>query len=266
MATQLIDDAPPADDAGDTNDNAPAQLNEVEQLASEMGWAPKDKFTGPEGKWKPAKDFILKGKEISDGLRDTVKDLKRTVEHMAATGAKMTERALKEQAKEIEARFAEAVENKDARGAAKAAQDMEDLKATAAKPSTGNPERDFAEKNPWYGSNRKATALAVMVSNEEAAKGADIPSQLAAVEKAVRDEFPELFEGGAKTAPKPAEVHQPAARSTSTTRAKGYADMPADVKKAAEGYVTMFVNKMGDKADPDKIRAQYAKDYWAEQA
>jgi len=255
----------PQDETEAPNDNAETKLSEVEELASSMGWKPKEKFDGPEAKWRPAKDFILKGKEMQDGLRDTVKDLKRTVEHMAATGAKMTERALKEQAKEIEARFAEAVENKDAAGAAQAAREMRELEATAAKPSTGNPEKEFAEKNPWYGSNRKATAFAIMISQEEAAKGASIPEQLQAVERAVRAEFPELYEG-APPARKAPEVSAPGARSSATPRQKGYAELPAEVKKAADGYVEMFTRKLGDKVNPDKIRADYAKEYWADQA
>lgn len=268
MATQPIDDTG-TDDAGEgaVNDTA-AALNEVEQIAADMGWKPKDKFEGPDGKWKPAKDFILKGKEMQDGLRDTVKDLKRTVDQMASAGAKMTERALREQAKEIEERFAAAVDNKDAAGAAAAAREMKELEADASKSSTGNPEKDFAEANPWYGTNRKATALAIMVSQEEAAKGASVPDQLKAVERAVKAEFPEVY--GAEAVPagrKPAEVAQPNGRSTNITRAKGPADLPANVKTAMEGYVDMFRRKMpADKFDADKIRATYAKEYFADQA
>jgi len=269
MATQPIDDIQaddpaPVDDAGAVNDAA-ASMSEVEQLAIDMGWTPKDKFTGPEAKWKPAKDFILRGKEISDGLRDTVKDLKRTVDHMASTGAKMTERALKEQVKEIEARFAEAVENKDAPGAAAAAREMKELEAAAAKPSATNPEKDFAARNPWYETNRAAKALAIMTSQEEAQKGSSIEEQLEAAERAVKAEFPHLFNGTATPARKPADVAAPGARTTGMTRAKGPADLPAAAKAGMEQYVAMFARKFPDKK-PDEIRAQYAKDYFADQA
>ena len=240
-------------------ENQPAPLSPVEELAVEMGWKPEADYTGPKDKWKPASEWIKAGDAISKDLKHTVKGLKDTVDRMAAAGSKQTERALREQAKQIEARFAEAVDNKDKAGAARAAQEMRELEASASEPGT-SAEDTFARENPWYGTNSEATAYAVTISQTAARAGKSIPEQLAAVTDAMKRRFPELY-GEQRTDPKPQPgVHAPTTRAAGQRREKGFADLPVDAKRAAESYAKLFQERHG--LDPAKSKDQYAKDFW----
>lgn len=266
MATQAADvqdDATLANnDTSAEHQDAP-QLSEVEELASEMGWKPETDYSGPKDKWKPAKDWLKAGDAISKELKHTVKGLKDTVDRMAAAGSKQTERALREEAKRIEANFAAAVANKDTGAAAAAAKEMRDLEAGAAEPNT-SAEDAFARENPWYGANSEATAFAVATSQAAARAGKSIPDQLAAVTDAMKRRFPELY-GEQRTEPKPQPgVNAPTTRAATPRRDKGFADLPQEVKRAAESYAKLFQERHG--LDPEKSKAQYAKDYYANQA
>lgn len=273
MATQPIedqvDDLEPGDGSGDPDPAQEAHESEdIQALAREMGWKPKDEFKGPEGKWAPARDYILKEREIRRGMRDEIKGLRDTVDRLASSATKQTERALQRQAAEIQARFEEAVENKDTAAAAAAVKEMRELETEAPKPAakSGNVEERFASDNPWYGTHRGATDYAVMVSQREAKAGnTDSESQLAAVEKAVKAKFPELFDDDAAARPrgKTVAVHEPT-RNLQGKREKGWADLPADAKKAGEQFAQLFHDRHGIALD--KAKADYARDYWANQA
>lgn len=239
------------------------QLSEVEELAIELGWKPETEYTGPEGKWKPAKDWIKVERDINRGLKQDVRGLKEQIDRMAAAGTKQTERALRRQAEELNQRFNEAVENKDAKGAAQAVKELRELEEES-RPDTGSAdvEADFAKRNPWYGKDEDATAYAIAVSNREAGKGRSHAEQLEAVEEAIRKRFPDVV-GEKREAKAPTAVHAPG-RSVSSRREKGYSDLPATVKAAADKYAKLFHDKHG--LDVEKSKAEYAKDYWQDQA
>lgn len=244
----------------DEGADEPVALTEVETLASEMGWRPEKDYEGPEGKWKDASSWLKAERTINRGLKETVKGLKDTVDRLGKTATKQTERLLKEQAEEIEARFATAVENKDVKGAAKAAKDMDELRIEAAPTVTPKDTEDqFARDNPWYGVDRKATAFAIMVANELGAKKVPLQEQLEQIQAEVKKEFPDLFSGEANGRKAPPLVAAPS-RSAPVSRAKGVADLPPAAKAAMEDFVKLAVTK--HKKDPEAIRKAYASDYW----
>jgi hypothetical protein len=265
MATQLADDG---DDGQDVEvitdagaDNTPAELTPVEQLAVKMKWKPKDQYTGPEGKWKPAEEFILAEREISSGLKDTVRGLKDTVDRLAATATCQTERALKVQADEINARWERAVEEGDKTAAAAAQREMASLEKTVVS-DLGNPEETFARDNPWYGKDDDATAYAQAISMREAKAGKSVEQQLAAASAGVKKRFPELFDDGepAPAGKKPPSVNAPASRAAIGRKGTSYADLPPEAKAAANRYADLYKQKFG--SDPEKSKAEYAKDYF----
>jgi gas vesicle protein len=232
MATAPIDDT--SDDVGTADvaneDNAAPQLTEVESLAAEMGWRPEAQYSGPKDKWKPAGEWIKTEREINRDLKDTVKRLRGDVEKIATASSKQAERMLTEQAKEIEARFQQAVENQDKAGAAQAAKDMRELEAEARPSGNRDYEAEFTARNPWYGKEDDASAYAVSVAQREAAKGRDPEQQLEAAEAAVKRRFPELFateERQTLTVKPQPGVNQPTSRNPERPRAKTFEDMPA---------------------------------------
>lgn len=245
-----------AEDSG-----ADPQFTEVEQLAMEMGWKPKGQGVSDD-KWKPAGEWLKVERDINRSLKQEMKAMREQVSRMAEASSKQTERALQRQAAELQAQFEAAVANRDSAGAARAVKELQELEREAVNSApTANVEQDFATRNPWYGKDDEATAYAVAVSQREAAKGKSHSEQIAAVEEAMRKRFPELF--GSQQAKVPAAVNAPG-RSTPAPRKRGFADMPAEVKRAAENYAKLFKDRHG--IDPEKSKAEYAEDYWAGQA
>ena len=265
MATQLAaeDDTGADDVVVDDVTTEPAELTPVEQLAVKMKWKPKDQYTGPEGKWKPAEDYILAEREISSGLKDTVRGLKDTVDRLAATSTRQTERALKLQADEINARWEKAVEDGDKTAAAAAQREMASLEKTVVT-DLGNPEEEFGRAHSWFGKDEDATAYAISISQREANKGKTVAQQLEAAAAGVKKRFPELFEEepapkpGAKPAP---TVNAPASRASLARKGTSFADLPAEAKAAANRYADLYKQRFN--ADPEVSKADYAKDYFA---
>lgn len=250
------DDAPPAE--------AP-QLSEVESLAAEMGWKPEADYTGATP-WKPARDFIKTERDISREMRKNVKQLADRVERMAAAGTKATERALMQQAQELERKFADAVENKDTKGAAEAAREMRELEQEARRDfDPVKTESDFAAQNKWYNKDEEATAYAIAISQRLAAQGRSVEDQLEAAATGVRKRFPELFEDTKAPPPKkdPPALHTPQG-GTRRAKERGFADLPPEVKRAAESHAQLVASRFGKSAD--EAKAQYAADYFADTA
>lgn len=250
---------------GADNDVAP-QLSEVEQIASEKGWKPKEHYQGPDDLWKPASDFLRHMPGTRD-LKREVKDLKGTIDRIAATADRQVKREVREATKEIQARFDAAVDAQDKAGASAAANEMRELEREQSAPSE-SPETRFANDNPWYGQDDDATAYAVSVSQREAAKGTSVDGQLKAAAAAVKKRFPELFEGAvddsAKPAPKTLTLNTPG-RSVDRGGGKTFADMPPAAKAAADRFFEAAKTRNPDKV-PDRKAwdAAYAKDFFAE--
>jgi hypothetical protein len=256
-----MSEEPNEEGAALTGDEAPA-MSEVEQIAFEKGWRPKEQFDGPEGNWKPATDFLRRIPNTREMKRE-IKDLRGQIDRLISTSAKQTARALDEQAREINERFQQAVDNKDSAGAAKAAKEMQDLhsEARAEQGNGGNAEADFARENPWYNTDDEATAYAIGISQRLHAQGKSVEEQLKAAADGVRKRFPELFEQREA----PTSRREPAAVATPSRgggkREKGYADLPADAKRAADNYADLFKLRHGK--DLEESRKAYARDYFS---
>lgn len=265
MATAPEDiDNEPIDAGNDDPPPEPVELTEVEKVAQDIGWKPKHAYKGDKAKWRPADEYIRQSKNIEGTLKDSIKDLRGTVDRMANAHAKQTERALQEQAARHKAQLDQAVEDGDREGAREAhkaiAATEREIERVA---KAASPEDQFAKDNPWYGKDDDATAYATAISQREFAKGKSVEDQLKAAAEGVRKRFPELFEDGEKrpTLKAPPAVNAPSSRSTGQRRGTGYADLPADVKAAADKYADLFARKFS--VDPVKAKADYARDYFA---
>jgi len=96
-------------ESADTDDTPPEILTE----AKESGWVPKDRWHGDPEQWKPAKEWVEKGRELAPYLSRQVSKLKEEIaglksEHAAEIGriGKMNEKALQRQRDQIVADFA----------------------------------------------------------------------------------------------------------------------------------------------------------------
>lgn len=264
MATQLDDTGVDANTNEGVNLEA-VELGPVELLAQDMGWDPN--FEPKNGKAKKsAADWIKSGADISSKLKDDVKSLRSQVDRIASAGAKSAERMLKQQAEEIEGRFAAAVEAKDTKAAATAAKDMRELEASATPSADETPDVIFAKDNPWYGKEVEATDYAVVVSNRLVRSGVTGSAMFDQVAEAVKKRFPEVS-GDAPSAKRQPSVNEPSNRSAIAPQPKTFAAMPAEAKKAADTYFAKFENfhkQQGTKFDRAAAEKSYASDFYAE--
>jgi hypothetical protein len=228
----------------------------VEDIASRMGWVPKEKFKGDEAKWKPAHDFIIAGKDIQERQSRDLKDLRTTMENVAkTTGAIMAER-LETQKRELLAAHARAVEEGDPEAARQIARKIDQVEATD-KPKPSPDSEAWVAKNPWFLEDPLAHARAQEVAAIYARSGKSPAEQLEAAEAAVRREYPHLFKDASQDKA-PASVNAPASR-TAETQKRGTAsgDLPKEAKSIAQDLLDRGLIKSVD---------DYAKHYFAEQA
>lgn len=236
---------------------AQTQTDPYEELAREAGWSPKEDWKGDPDKWRDPREFIKYGMKRSRESADELRGLKQSVTQIGKTAEVLQRRAVEEARREVEARFASAVENKDHEGARAAREELNRIEAPAATPA--GEVNEFMTRNAgWFGSNRAATALAQSITANLAARGVSPAEQLRAAEEAVKTDFPQLFQQARTPAKSPAAVNAPDTRvAQPRTRAKGFSDLPADAQKAGHDFLKRGMVKTLD---------DYAKAYLEETA
>lgn len=226
----------------------------VDSIAAEMGWRPKDKWTGDPEKWRDSADYL---KATPAVLKSTKEQMDRT----ARAAAQTIEKAQRKAIADAERRIAEAAEAGDTEAAIEATRDLREVSAP----------RDplvvrFAEKNPWYTTHRAATNLAIEVAEEAMQNGKSVEEYLDAAEKEVKRRYPELFPGYKSDEPDPKDtglqrgapaVHGGQRAASPAPRKRGWNDMPKAVQDAQERH---FVRK------GLLSKEEAAEAYWSENA
>jgi hypothetical protein len=220
-----------------TADDDTQQDDPIAALATELGWAPKDQFRGNPDDWKPADEFIRAGREIQRNLSRDVKGLKDTVSNMSRTSAALLEQQLERQRAELEAQHVRAVDEGDPVAARQLSRKIDRLEDPMPSVQTPPEALAFAERNKsWFGRSGDplATARAHEIAERLAAQGYSAAEQLAAAERGVKKEFPELFPAPAKA---PASVAAPASRTATTTSRETFHHMPKAAQDTARDMV-----------------------------
>jgi hypothetical protein len=244
---------------------AEQQVEPAEDKARRLGWKPKDEYTGPEGKWVDAAEFVRRGEESptllrknNEALERQVKNLRDDLKKVAGQMGQFQKRAYEQAVKDIEARHAAAVDEGDRAAALDAANELADLKRevdSVSEPEGSDPDEkaaldEFKARNPWMGKDNAMTAYAVALSNDLARRGIDGKEQLEEVERQMRAAFPAKF-----TRPRPA-VPAVEGQTPSRPRTKGFIDLPADAKAMAQSFAKRGVMTV----------EEYAKDFFAAEA
>jgi len=203
----------------------------VEQEARGMGWVPQDEFRGDPEKWRPANEFLDRGKNMLPILQERMGKLQGDMEGYKTTisGLETTisDNAQKTQAAilSIGKKAYDRGRNEIIEGMKKAGEDGdtdkveslgEDLKAldkaaevpdvTSAPPQGNNPHFDqwiAKPENGWYYSDRVARDVANSIAVEMANQGQN-PNTLKFYEDVtarVQSELPERFVKGKKLVP-----------------------------------------------------------------
>lgn len=208
-----------------------SQSLSVEDLASEMGWTPQDKWRGDPEKWKPADEFMRRTVDVNRSLKNQMERLESTVSNMARTSAQLTEQAVARERQKLLNERREAIEMADYEGVREIEVKLESLPTPT--PVMPPETQAFIERNPWFNKDQEATAWATNRAEELSKQGLGAARQLAIVEREAKQLFPEFFDEPARA--KPAPLNKPGTRGAPPQQ-KSFATLPEDVKSAALDY------------------------------
>jgi hypothetical protein len=234
----------------------PEALPSVEEVAASIGWTPKDKFTGPEEKWKPAHQFIIDGRKAERNMKRNLEEMRATLDTVSKTSASIMEEKLRDQADALAAKYEAAVEAGDTKAAATALRDHDRIMAKAKEPATERA-APSAETEAWASKNARvlkdplAAQRAIELCEPYAKANYSAADQLAAIDPIMRREFPHLFDD------KPAASVEGVRTRTSVQQKRGKtaADMPKEAQVIAN-----------DMAERGLIKSpeDYARNYFAQ--
>jgi ElaB/YqjD/DUF883 family membrane-anchored ribosome-binding protein len=257
--------------------DAPAP-NEAETEARKMGWVGKDEFKGNPDNWRPAEEFLDRGKRILpivlkdnerlqrnlERVKDELKELRDSTKQLVEFHTEAAKREYERGRREIEAKIEAATANADTATVRQEMQNLDALtkqntpkKVEPAQPQTIqiDPEiQDWISKESWFNRDRALNGYAIdqfeLVQREK--PGLTTAEVLAETKRRTVSKFPEKFginperEGAAAVAT-PNGGGAPVRRN-----AKSYENLPADAKHACDKFV---------KTIPGYTKEKYVADY-----
>lgn len=252
-------------------------MSSIEDQARGMGWVDKDEFKGDPDKWRPAEEFVERGKTILPILTErydaleqkfnTVSEkLEKTTQNLAnfAEFHKGTYKRAYENAKrKIEAKLAEAEERDDLEMYKQGREELDNLErqqatldaADSDAPSNEPPPEfhDFQKANSWYGQDNAMTVFTDAMAhqlqgNPNIKNNTEFYAEL---ERLARANFPHKFQQ-----PQTPESGGSEGTGEGSKGKKGWGDLPKD---AQDTYLREF------KDIPNFTKEQYAKDYFAQE-
>jgi len=272
-----------------------APADDIETRARAQGWVPKEEFRGPEDKWRDAEAFVKHGEENLPILRERTKTLASKLAETEARLArkeqedqekwarleKMTTTALQRQRDQLvgqyEAAKLNAVQSADTdryaqldRDQRQAVAQFDTQAAEAQQPpqqrqvqSPYSPENQakiagWAAQNPWYTNDPEMHAVANHFSQRRASEvpGITLEQNLVETERYMRQRYPEKFPASQRANAGGPAVEGGGRMSASSTRGKGFADLPSDAK-------AQFAKFVKDGIYTEKEAGDYAKEYFA---
>lgn len=266
---------------------------EVQQQAEKLGWIPPHRFKGDPTRYVDADVYLERGetilpivKEHNKRLQTEVETLrseqKRTADALAAATKAIeeieerhtvaTQKAVEQARRDLKAQLAAASEAGDHEAVAELTDRMVQLK-TAEKEAkaapTASPQQAFVPppdlaswnaENPWFGTDKRKTALALGIAQELRDKGETAQG------RAFFDKVSEEMELTLPSAPAPTSkvegARNGAPGEARSSGAKGYAALPADAKAACDQDAKQFVGEKKRYKTVADWRNRYAEIYF----
>ncbi len=244
-----VEDAP-AENLADAPIEEEYTPQSTDELAQKMGWSPKDDWRGDPDKWKPSDQFLEATVDVNKKLYGSVKSLERQVGDMARTSAQITQTAVDKAREEAVTKRQQAFEEGDTDAFNAADKELQNI--PQVEQPTPPETQDFVERNSkWWDIDKEATSYAVNRGQHYSEQGLSGARQIKAVERDLKQHFPEHFEVVPRA--KPAPLNAPGARGGSAQK-KGFSTLPKEVQSAALDY-----EKRGTCS-----KEEYAKIYYEE--
>jgi len=265
--------------------------NESETRARTMGWLPKEQYKGPEEHWLDANAYLKRGdgimpilqannKKLSDRLATAEAELQSTKQLLSAATESIDElknfrstlnvEKVKSKKAEVLSAIAEAKKSGDTDVEVQLTDQLTDINASlkeAEKPpvkeskAVDQPQltpaaQAWMGENPWFGTDKRRTALAMAVADEWKSSGKILGTK--EFFDHVDTEVGSLFD-------KNAERREAASKVDSTNNSSGdrgnagrsYADLPREAKEACDKAVSRLVGA----GRAYKTKAEWQKAY-----
>lgn len=256
-----------------------AAASDLETLAADFGWAPKDKWRGNPDDWVDAATFIRNGYEMN---RATMRQLDHRLDTMSATLEGMQraqndaiERTRKATIDDLKRQQREAVAEGDEElhdavtERLEALRAGEDSKKAPDAAQQSDPHYDaFVARNPWWQEDVDKSKYAMEVAQIVGPRYPNGGAQFyAKIEAEVEKKFATKANPN-RTRPASVEGAGPAGGGGRRGAAQGYADLPADAKAACDKFIAqgVYVGSDGKPLPVDEARKQYCQVYFAEDA
>lgn len=204
------------------------EVSPIELRAKELGWRPREEFSGDEDNFVDAKEFVQRQplfEKIEHQSRE-LKNVKKTLDALKGHYTKVQETEYQRALAQLQASKAEAISDADgARAVAieaqitKAEREFQQIKQNDA-PTTPDPTEfvSWKAKNAWYEKDESMRILADAYGTRLAKEGMSPPEVLSAVAKKVRAEFPHKFVNPNKADAPDVGVSGNTSRSSSSER------------------------------------------------
>lgn len=269
---------------------------ELEREARSMGWQPKEEFKGDEGHWVSADEFVERGRAVMpillknnkrlqselltrDSKIDTLTQrlnaadtaLEKLERHYSEANKRAVENAkrqLKEELKQarqdndVDAEFEIQEKLAGLNSAPETAPVVKTVAPASAPPEVSPEFRAWNKENEWFGTDLKKTKAIMRIAEDLREEGTD----LMGVE--FMDECVRLLEAQNKPAPSSApavsKVESNARTPRTSSSGRGFADLPADAKRACHDDADDLVGPNKRFKSLKDWETQYAKIYFAE--
>jgi hypothetical protein len=273
---------------------------EILNEATEMGWVPRDKFKGDPDKWVPADEFVEKGRHVLpivlknnerlkkelltrdkkiDMLVESLESAQTAIKALQAAQTVATRRAVNEAIADLKAKIKDAREDGDVDTELALMDKLTELKevkkdpegsATESAPkkeekkSTLSPEfLEWKERNPWFEGtsqeDRRRTKEVIRIAEDLREEHPDVFGR--DFFDLVDEELAKRF-SSKKEDRRSSKVESGNGRSVSSGSRKGYADMPAEARKACDDFADSLVGENKQYKTLKEWRDDYAKTYF----
>lgn len=269
---------------------------EVQAKAEEMGWIPPTRFRGDPERFVDADEFIKRGETVLPIVKAQLEKERavnqRTAERLNSVEAALakatkaleeveerhsvaTQKAVEAARRDVQEQLEAALEAGDHKGAAALTLEVAKLEraseeSPAKKEEPAKQEQvqipaevvKFAEENPWYGKDRRKTALYMAICQELRDAG-DTSTGTTFFAKALREMHKDTDE-------RPSDDKVEGARGSGddaprgSGRGKSFANMPADARAACDADARNFVGEGKKFKTLAEWRSRYTELYFQE--
>lgn len=180
------------------------EVSPIELRAKELGWRPKEEFSGEDDNFVDAKEFVQRQplfEKIEHQSRE-LKNMKKSLNALQGHYTKVQEVEYQRALAALQASKAEAINEADGQRAVqidaqidKAKNEFQRIKQAEQAAPDNDPAEfvSWKEKNTWYEKDESMRLLADAYGLKLSKEGLSPPEVLKAVAKKVKDEFPHKF-------------------------------------------------------------------------